>query len=162
MKWSKLALAALTAFAGACSDSGTDDKKNNNPFGNEDMKEVTDTRSCQGTPAPNLNIYSYEWRKQFVSEHFHSTLSLRVNLNSTATMTNTCFYQNGFSQSASVTVPTNVNGNNFQILQGDSRTETASDGSKCSVGLQQTSVSFSFAGNCLGMSSGSNSTFWTP
>lgn len=140
---------AAAVFIAGCSDSGS---QTTNPTGTTNqMRDVTDTRNCTGTPGQDASIFN-SWKSEWASEQYNMTTTLQINSGAT-TVTNTCYFPSGISVSASTTVSSVVQSNVYSIYTSGQDTESKLDsqGTKfsCSVSVQPENLTFGLVGNCL-------------
>lgn len=115
-----------------------------------DVKDITDRSTCNGTPPANATIFSTWHSKEAVGQiEVDTTVQVQAN---TATFTNTCIWPNHESVSVSLTLNSQVNGNQFTIIQGgeNSAQDTVGDTIyQCDLNEPAITLTFGFVGNCL-------------
>jgi hypothetical protein len=134
---------------GACASDHNNDNSPVKPA-NEQMKDVTDKSACQGVTPAGVSIFN-TWRQTWASPNFMNTIAFRIG-NGTTVVTNTCTMPDGNSADVSITVRTQVQGNQFTILEDKEDTSSSvRGGSKldCNISVKAIVIPFSFTGRCL-------------
>lgn len=140
---------AISLILIACSK---DDKK---PSRNETLKPAFTKADCQGGPAVSDLIGN--WHTSFRSENTEVIFHHSFAADGTLTLRSDC--SNGVS--AAVQAPYSATSNRLTILASRQKTETVGANS-CDVSLSQGSLEYTFLGQCLVFTDGTEKLYLLP